>query len=98
MTLTHSGRRVAALLGLVLALPVSASADAKHSDGQRLVVRGTDTVVDHPCAGGLCIELGDASFRGTLGTGAYTGALKVDLAEAFPNGEGGACAPVAGQI
>ena len=81
-----------------LTLGAAGSAQAKHLDSQRLVVRGTDTVVDHPCPGGLCIEQTDASFRGTLGTGAYTGSMKLDLANAFPNGEGGVCAPVAGQI
>jgi len=98
MTLTHPGRRLAVLVGLVLALAVSASADAKHSDSQRLVVRGTDTVVEHPCPGGLCIELTGGSFRGTAGTGEYTGSMKLDLADAFANGEGGVCAPVAGHI
>jgi hypothetical protein len=98
MTLTHSGRRVAALLGLVLALAVSASAHAKNFDSQRLVVRGTDTVVDHLCPGGLCIDLTGGSFRGTVGTGAYAGSMKLDLGNAFPNGEGGVCAPVAGHI
>jgi hypothetical protein len=33
-------------------------------------VRGTDTVVDRPCPGGLCIDLTGGSFRGTVGTGA----------------------------
>jgi hypothetical protein len=98
MTLTHSGRRVAALLGLVLALAVSASAHAKNFDSQRLVVRGTDTVVDHLCPGGLCIDLTGGSFRGTVGSGVYTGSLKLDLPNAFPNGEGGLCAPLAGHI
>jgi hypothetical protein len=98
MILSHPGRRLAVLVGLVLALAASASADAKHFDSQRLAVRGTDTVVDHPCPGGLCIELTGGSFRGTVGTGAYTGSMKLDLANAFPNGEGGVCAPVSGHV
>jgi|1185.fasta_scaffold33390_2 hypothetical protein len=101
MRSTHHGWRlpsVLALLALALIFAVTASADAKHLDSQRLVVRGTDTVVDHPCPGGLCIELTGGSFRGTVGSGAYTGSLKLDLAGAFPNGEGGVCAPVAGHI
>jgi hypothetical protein len=79
-------------------LGVAAGAQAKQIDSQRLVVRGTDTVVDHPCPGGLCFELSGGAFRGTVGSGAYTGSLKLDLADAFPNGEGGVCAPVAGHI
>jgi hypothetical protein len=91
-------RTILALAVAALTLGAAASAQAKHLDSQRLVVRGTDTVVDHPCPGGLCIELTGGSFRGTVGTGAYTGSLKLDLANAFPNGEGGVCAPVAGHI
>jgi hypothetical protein len=81
-----------------LTLGAAGTAQAKHVDSQRLVVRGTDTVVDHPCLGGLCIELTGGSFRGTVGTGSVTGSMKLDLANAFPNGEGGVCAPVAGHI
>jgi hypothetical protein len=91
-------RTILAVALAAVTLGAAGSAQAKHFDSQRLVVRGTDTVVDHPCPGGICIDLADASFRGTLGTGAYTGALKLDLANAFPNGEGGVCAPVAGHI
>jgi hypothetical protein len=102
MTLTLPRRRLAsviALAALALALVGAATAGAKqHSDAKRLVVRGTDTVVDHPCPGGICFDLTGGSFRGTTGTGAYTGSMKLDLAEAFPNGEGGVCAPVAGKI
>jgi hypothetical protein len=100
MTLTHPGRRILAILALALAAVAfaAASAGAKHADSQRLVVRGTGTVVDQPCPGGLCIELTDATFRGTVGTGAYTSSMKLDLADAFPNGEGGLCAPVSGHI
>ncbi len=91
-------RTILAVALAALTLGAAGSAQAKHLDGQRLVVRGTDTVLDHPCPGGLCIEQTGASFRGTLGTGAYTGSMKLDLANAFPNGEGGVCAPVAGRI
>ncbi len=65
-------RTILAAALAALTLGAAGSAQAKHLDSQRLVVRGTDTVVDHPCPGGLCIEQTDASFRGTLGTGAYT--------------------------
>jgi hypothetical protein len=44
------------------------------------------------------LELTDGAFRGTVGTVAYTGAIKLKVAEAFPNGEGGVCAPVRGKI
>ena len=102
MRLTHPGRAipsVLALLAIALAFAVTGSADAKHQKtSERLVVRGDDTVVEKPCPGGLCIELTDATFRGTVGTGAYSGAMKLDLANAFPNGEGGVCAPVTGHI
>ena len=55
------------------------------------MVRGDATVKDAPCAGGLCLELSDGAFRGTpVGTGAYSGRVELKLAEAFPNGEGGA--------
>jgi hypothetical protein len=66
---------------------------------ERLVVRGDATVTDSQCAAGICIELTDASFRGTpVGTGAYSGTLELGVADAFPNGEGGVCAPIRGEI
>jgi hypothetical protein len=92
---------VLALAFATLALAVTARADAKQQPGaaaQRLVVRGQDTVVDQPCPGGLCITMSGGTFRGTVGSGAYTGKMKVDLTAAFPNGEGGVCAPVAGTM
>jgi hypothetical protein len=98
-------RRIQSALALValalagLAFAVTNSADAKQPTSQRLVVRGEDTVVDAPCPGGICFTLSGGSFRGApVGTGAYTGALQLKLAEMFPNGEGGVCAPVAGSI
>lgn len=93
-----------AAVGLAFAVTTSAGAsnpDAgdRHRTTERLVVRGDATVVDVPCPGGLCLELTDGSFRGTpVGTGAYAGAFKLDFANAFPNGEGGACAPIRGTI
>jgi hypothetical protein len=68
---------------------------------QRLVVRGDATAVDGPCgATGVCpVELTDGRFRGApVGTGAYAGSLKLDVGKAFPNGEGGICAPLKGRI
>jgi hypothetical protein len=91
-------RTILAAALAAVTLGAAGTAQAKHPDTQRLVVRGTDTVVDKPCPGGLCIDLTDAAFRGTVGTGAYTGSMKLDLANAFPNGEGGLCAPVSGHV
>jgi hypothetical protein len=76
----------------------NAQADKQHSK-QRLVVRGEATVIDSMCDAGVCIELADGSFRGTpVGTGGYTGSLKLRVADGFPNGEGGVCAPIDGTI
>jgi hypothetical protein len=91
-------KRTILALALASTLAVAGSAQAKHQGSERFVVRGTDTVVDRPCPGGLCIDLTGGSFRGTVGSGAFTGSMKLDLANAFPNGEGGVCAPVAGHI
>jgi hypothetical protein len=105
MRLIHHGRMpftlgMLAIAFTTLALALTAGAEAKQGPAsQRLVVRGEDTVLDQPCPGGLCITLSGGTFRGApVGTGGYTGSLKVDLADAFPNGEGGVCAPVAGTM
>ena len=38
-------------------------------------------------------------FRGTpVGTGSYTGSIKLDVGGSFANGEGGICAPLRGRI
>ena len=90
-----------ALLAPLLALAVGAvPADAHHRTSERLVVRGTDTVADGPCPAGVCqLTLNDGAFRGTpVGTGAYTGAIRLKVAEGFENGEGGVCAPIEGSI
>jgi hypothetical protein len=92
-----------ALAGLAFAVatnPADAhdSAKAKRTT-ERLVVRGDATVTDSQCDAGQCIELTDATFRGTpVGTGAYTGTLALGVADAFSNGEGGVCAPIRGEI
>jgi len=97
----------AALLLLVLALAgltVAAATSTAHDHHpkrttQRLVVRGDATVKDAPCGGGLCLELSDGAFRGTpVGTGGYSGRVELKIAEGFPNGEGGLCAPIRGDI
>ncbi len=73
---------------------------AKHRAVQRLVVRGDATAVDGPCDARACqLNLADGRFRGTpVGSGAYTGAFKLKVGQAFPNGEGGICAPLEGRI
>jgi hypothetical protein len=76
---------------------VSAPAPTKHPAEQRLVVRGDATVTDTQCDAGVCIELA-GQFRGTVGTGAYTGSIKLKIAEGFSNGEGGVCAPLKGRV
>ncbi len=96
------GRSLLGVLALVLAglafslATSSAGADQyTHHVKQRLVVRGDATMVDGPCNAGVCpLEITDGSFRGTIGTGAYAGSIKLKVAEAFPNGEGGLCAPI----
>jgi hypothetical protein len=73
----------------------------KHQREQRLVVRGDATAVDGACdVDGVCpVELIGGRFRGThVGTGAYTGLIKLNVGTAFPNGEGGICAPLRGRI
>jgi hypothetical protein len=71
---------------------------SKHTT-ERLVVRGEATVADTQCDAGICLELTDGQFRGTpVGTGAYSGSIKLRIRELFPNGEGGVCAPIDGHI
>ena len=97
---------LAVLAALSLALVAAAagahddSRPSKHRVSERLVVRGESTVTDGNCdANGCELQLVDGRFRGTpVGTGSYTGDTKLRLAEMFPNGEGGACAPIQGRI
>ena len=86
------------LAGLAFSLASSsAGADqngaAENHVKQRLVVRGDATILDGAC-NGCPLEIVDGSFRGTTGTGAYSGSIKLNVAEAFSNGEGGVCAPI----
>ena len=88
---------------LIVAAAVSARGDdprtSKHRTSERLVVRGEATVTDDCDASGCRLQLVNGQFRGTpVGTGPYTGDLKLRLTEAFPNGEGGGCAPIQGRI
>lgn len=88
-----------ALVALALAVATSPAGAANHSSEQRLVVRGDATAVEGPCdANGCPLELADGRFRGTVGTGGYTGSVELKVARAFPNGEGGICAPLKGRL
>jgi hypothetical protein len=108
MTSIHSNRTLRsalALAGVALASltfgvatnAASAENEAAHAS-QRLVVRGDDTVKDTPCDAGICLEITDGAFRGTVGTGAYDGNVNLRVGEAFDNGEGGVCAPIDGRL
>jgi hypothetical protein len=109
MSSIHPRRTSRSLLGavaLVLAGLAFAAATnsagampAKHKTTQQLVVHGEATVKDAQCDAGLCLDITDGRFRGTpVGTGDYTGAIELRVAESFPNGEGGVCAPIDGHI
>ena len=93
-------RRALLALPAIALLAVAPAAQAKHHDGgERLVVRGDSTIVDGPCGPGGCpLQMTGGAFRGTLGAGAYAGDLTLAVADAFPNGEGGVCAPIGGRI
>jgi hypothetical protein len=103
-------RSALALFAVALVAPAFAAASnaagaaddpdgAKAKHAERLVVRGDATVTDVPCDAGICLELADGHFRGTpVGTGDYTGSVELAVADAFPNGEGGVCAPIQGRI
>jgi hypothetical protein len=108
MTSAQQGRPLRAaiaLLALVLAglafaaTATVANAQTSKKTTERLVIRGQDVVKDGPCAPPICeMQLDGGSYRGTLGTGGYTGSVKLDLAEAYDNGEHGLCAPVRADI
>jgi hypothetical protein len=76
------------------------SRPSKHRTSERLVVRGDSTVTEDHCdANGCELQLEGGEFRGTLGTGPFSGDIKLNFAEAFSNGEGnGGCAPFQGRI
>jgi len=82
----------------VTALAIGAAADASAATKRRLVVRGDATAVAGPCnADGCPLSLIDGVARGTV-SGRYTATLTLKVAEQFPNGEGGICAPLKGRI
>jgi hypothetical protein len=90
---------VSALAAIAIAVASSPAAAADHSQ-QRLVVRGDATAVDGPCDADVClVELTDGRFRGTpVGAGAYSGTIRLRVADIFPNGEGGICAPLRARL
>ncbi len=98
---SRSGLTAALLALLAAATPAVADARAGgHHDRRPLVVRGDATAVPAPCGEDGCpVELAGGRFRAApLGAGAYAGSLTVAVADAFPNGEGGVCAPLTGRI
>ena len=87
-----------ALAGAALAAVAPAASAAAHP-AERLVVRGTSTILDGPCGPAGCpLQMSGGAFHGTTGAGAYAGDLTLDVANAFPNGEGGLCAPIRGRV
>jgi hypothetical protein len=93
------GRLLGVLALLLAGLAFSAATSSAHQTKQRLVVRGDATIVDGPCTAGVCpLDITAGTFRGTIGAGDYRGAMKLHVAEAFPNGVGGVCAPIEGSI
>jgi hypothetical protein len=88
------------LVAIALAIATSPASAAHHPDHQRLVVSGDATAVDGSCDPSGCkLALTDGRFRSNpLGSGAYTGAIKLKVADTFPNGEGGICAPLKGSL
>jgi hypothetical protein len=107
-------RRAAAIAGALAALtlvalavvapitPAQVAPGAGHRAGvhARFVARGTDTVAEPVCHAGVCrLDLTGGTFRATqIGAGAYTGALRLHLADAFANQDGGTCARVDGEL
>jgi hypothetical protein len=93
---------VVALVAPAFAVAANAADDpggAKAKHTERLVVRGDAVVTDAPCDAGTCLELTDGHFQGIpVGAGDYTGSVELAVADAFPNGEGGVCAPIRGRI
>src|SRR5690349_4885174 len=93
------GRPLRAALILCLFALLGSAASAQAKSPERMVVRGTDTVADGPCdASGCELRMTGGAFRGTLGTGAYEGTVKLALPDAYPNGEGGLCAPIRARV
>ena len=88
-----------ALLFAGLAFSAATASADPHHQPLRAVVRGDATITDTPADGGLRLEFKDGHFRGApVGSGVYAGSIQLHVAETFPNGEGGVCAPIDGQI
>lgn len=93
-------RRLLAIVPVALALAAGGTAVASQSAPHKLVVRGEDNLSELACdATGACdAQVSGGQFRGTEGSGAYEGAIRLYLRDAFPNGEGGLCAPATGRL
>ena len=92
-------RRALLAVPALALLALAPAAQAGDHGAERLVVRGDSTIVDGPCGPDGCpLRMSGGAFRGTLGTGAYGGDLTLAVADGFPNGEGGVCAPIRGRI
>jgi hypothetical protein len=99
MSTSLHGRALRAALVLGLSFAALTASASAASQQERLVVRGDATVTEGACdASGCEMQLTGGSFRGTLGSGAYAGKIKLRIPDGFANGEGGVCAPIHGQI
>src|SRR5215213_9138300 len=87
-----------ALAAFALVFAVRSAGAAAHHE--RLVVRGQSTAIEGPCSASACpLALARGHFRSSpLGIGAYSGALKLAVGNAFPNREDGICAPLKGRL
>ena len=90
-----------ALAGAALAAVAPAASAAGHP-AERLVVRGTSTILDGPCGPAGCpLQMSGGAFHGTTGAGAYSGDLTEEAMKGSPLGRmlgmfGGANAEVKG--
>ena len=81
----------------IAALAIAANAaDAREAHGRSDSSCAARPRQGRPLPGRPLPQLTDGAFRGTpVGTGAYSGSIELNVADAFPNGEGGVCAPIA---
>jgi|1186.fasta_scaffold300843_2 hypothetical protein len=93
-------RRLLAVVPVALALAAGGTAVASQSPPHKFVVRGEDNLSELACsAAGVCdAQVSGGQFRGTEGAGTYEGTTRLYLRDAFPNGEGGLCAPATGRL
>ena len=104
-TLRHALAPLALVVGAcVLSLAASPRTPAPHpastcrasaSSSAAMPRSSTPRARDRVCT----LQIANGAFRGApIGTGAYAGSIKLAVAEAFDNGEGGVCAPLEAQI